>query len=56
MTVPRSAMVRPVATMRAASMRPVSTPSPVVPWSSRMTWPDCSPPSEWPDLRISSST
>lgn len=32
--------------IRAASMSPVSTPSPVVPWSSMMTCPDCSPPRE----------
>ena len=40
----RSASVRPVAATREASMSPVRVPSPVVPWSSMTTWPDCSPP------------
>ncbi len=37
-------------------MTAVSVPSPVVAWSDRITWPDCSPPSLWPPAFIASST
>ncbi len=44
-TAARSASVRPVAAIRCSRCSAVSVPSPVVAWSQRMTWPDCSPPS-----------
>ena len=34
----------PVPATTSRSMTPVSTPSPVVAWSRKMMWPDCSPP------------
>ena len=52
----RSASERPDSfTMREMSSED-RMPSPVVAWSRAMMWPDCSPPSEYPEASISSST
>lgn len=56
MTPASSVRLRPVAATRAASIRPVSVPSPVVAWSRTMTCPDCSPPSAKPSAFIDSRT
>ena len=43
-TAASSASGLPVAATRASRCSAVSVPSPVVAWSSMITWPDCSPP------------
>ena len=47
-TAASSESERPVRAMASSSMIPVSVPSPVVAWSAKMMWPDCSPPSTSP--------
>ena len=51
-----SASGRPVRAITSSSWMPVSTPSPVVARSEKITWPDCSPPSEKPPASRASST
>ena len=43
-----SASGRPVRASTSSSSTPVSSPSPVVARSRKITWPDCSPPSDQP--------
>ncbi len=56
----RSAMswpsVLPLRWTRSRTRSAVSRPSPVVALAGKRMWPDCSPPSEAPELRISSRT
>ena len=46
----------PVACTTSRSTTPVRVPSPVVATSAKMTWPDCSPPSDSPRRSSSSET
>ena len=52
----RSPSVRPVAAIVRSTLSDVARPSPVNRYSEKMTWPDCSPPSERSRLIISSIT
>ena len=49
-TAARSASGRPVRAITSSSWMPVSTPSPVLARSEKITWPDCSPPSAKPPV------
>ena len=46
----------PARSIAASTCRAVTIPSPVVLWSAKITWPDCSPPRAYPPWSISSRT